>query len=121
MRNHFTQMSLLAWGLAAALGAVSCTRTAQVQDDKDASANALHMAVHPSTGTPTTAPAVQPLAPASTQPSATTITPHLDAAIEPGRSLVWCASMQLAWDALGDWAGGPVQLWGNPPAAVSMG
>src|SRR5690606_1414586 len=35
--------------------------------------------------------------------------------------LVWCASMQLAWEALGDWAGGPVQLWGNPPAAVSMG
>ena len=38
------------------------------------------------------------LAATSDQLRATGITPHLDAPIEPGRSVLWCATFQLAWN-----------------------
>jgi hypothetical protein len=48
--------------------------------------------------------------------SKTIVTPTLDCAISPGTNVLWCATMQLAWDQLCNLAGGPVEL--TPHAAL---
>lgn len=52
--------------------------------------------------TPTTTPA--------TQRVATTMVPHLNAAIEPNRNLVWCGTFQLAWNECIKLTGGPLRF-----------
>ncbi len=51
----------------------------------------------------------------------TTITAHLEAEIVAGKSLVYCAAFQLAWNQLTDEIiGGPLQLEGNPWIAQAL-
>ena len=44
----------------------------------------------------------------------TAIVPHLDVEHASGRDLVWCASFDLAWRALRDVVGGPIDLRPGP-------
>lgn len=50
----------------------------------------------------------------------TVVTPTLDAAIEPGRSLLWCSTFKLAWNELGTLMGPPLAVKGSG-AAVELG
>lgn len=50
----------------------------------------------------------------------TFITAHLDTKIEKGRNLLWCATIQLAWNELCTLAGGPIDLDGAPEIARSL-
>jgi len=50
----------------------------------------------------------------------TTVTPHLLEPHLPGRSLLWCATFQLAWNELGDLIGHPVELSGHPAMAEGL-
>jgi len=50
----------------------------------------------------------------------TFITAHLDAKIEKGRNLLWCATFQLAWNELCDLAGGPIDVESSPDLARSL-
>jgi hypothetical protein len=61
-----------------------------------------------------------PPRPAPTQDSRTDVVAHPDASIVPGRNVLWCATSQLAWDALADAVGkdGRLPLGGPAPAAL---
>ncbi len=50
----------------------------------------------------------------------TFITAHLDAKIETGRNLLWCATFQLAWNELCKLTGGPIEIDGAPEFARSL-
>ncbi|MBN1809379.1 MAG: hypothetical protein JW909_09955 [Planctomycetes bacterium] len=50
----------------------------------------------------------------------TFVTAHLDEPIRPGRSLVWCITMQLVWNQTKAWVGGDVLLEGDPPMAARL-
>jgi hypothetical protein len=61
-----------------------------------------------------------PLIPAE-QLSKTDIVPHLDAPIESGKSCVYCATFQIAWDELREQLSGKaVELEGNPALAAIL-
>lgn len=47
----------------------------------------------------------------------TIITPHLEQKMELGKNVMWCASFQLAWNELMDYAGGPIVMTPQPPMA----
>ncbi len=69
--------------------------------------------------TSTTGPKVHAIAPAS-PPARSPLSPTLDVAIEPGKTVAWCATLQLAWDALSDVHGGPVWVDSVDPQAGVM-
>ncbi len=51
----------------------------------------------------------------------TQVVATLDAPIQKGKNVIWCASFQAAWKKLqNDLAGGPVQLEGNPALADAL-
>jgi hypothetical protein len=50
----------------------------------------------------------------------TTVTAHLLERHQPNQNLVWCATMQFAWNALEKTLGFPLELQGSPPMAVAM-
>src|SRR5690606_33593544 len=45
---------------------------------------------------------------------------HLDTPLGVGQNVVWCASLQIAWDELRRWNGADLLLADNPPAAVGL-
>lgn len=57
---------------------------------------------------------------ASAESKGTVITAHLDQPIEPGKNVLWCASFQIAWNELMDFAGGPIVMHGDPPMARAL-
>ena len=59
------------------------------------------------------APPAAPAAPADTR---TDVVLHPDAPIVVGRNVLWCATSQLAWDALADAIGRDGKLPLGPPA-----
>jgi hypothetical protein len=63
-------------------------------------------------------------APPATAPAGeyaeTVLAAHLDVPIEPGKNVVWCASLQVAWDELTRWNGADVLLEGDPPEAAGL-
>ena len=64
---------------------------------------------------PAAAPAPAP--PAAVTFERTTFAVHTRVPIEPGKNVIWCATLQLAWDALADAVGGGrVEL--EPPASA---
>ena len=50
----------------------------------------------------------------------TVITPHLAREIRPGQNVIWCASFQLAWNELVDFAGGKLEVQGPPLKMVEQ-
>ena len=50
----------------------------------------------------------------------TTVTAHLLENHGSGRNLIWCASFQMAWDALEKMYGFPLDLEGKPPMAAGL-
>ena len=71
----------------------------------------------PPTSSPATSPAGLGKASVVAGPKdlkSTIVTPVLDQAIEKGKNVLWCASFQLAWNELLDFAGGDIKL-ANPP------
>jgi hypothetical protein len=48
------------------------------------------------------------------------IVPTLDYPIRAGTNVVWCASLQLAWNELAEHAGGPVQVKDAPSGLVAL-
>ncbi len=56
----------------------------------------------------------------SPPPKNTIVTARLDEPIVPGKNVVWCATFQLAWNELMDYAGGPVTMTDAPPMVNSL-
>lgn len=56
----------------------------------------------------------------ATQPVHTRLVVHPDVGIEDGENVVWCATMQVAWDRLTEWSGGQIELEGHPQEAVNL-
>jgi len=54
------------------------------------------------------------LAATSDQLRATVITPHLEAPIEPGRSVLWCATFQLVWNEVCSLVGEDIHFDAEP-------
>src|SRR5947199_137897 len=50
----------------------------------------------------------------------TTVTAQLLEKHVPGKNLIWCATVQLAWDELGALMKAPLELRGSPPMAVGL-
>jgi len=48
------------------------------------------------------------------------ITPHFDAPIEPGRSVLWCATFQLAWNEVCTLVGEDIHFDEEPPMVVIL-
>ena len=51
---------------------------------------------------------------------ATAITPHLEAPIEPGRSVLWCATFQLAWNEVCTLVGEDIHFDEEPPMVAVL-
>ena len=54
------------------------------------------------------------------QLQATVITPHLEAPIEPGRSVLWCATFQLAWNEVCTLVGEDIHFDEEPPMVAIL-
>lgn len=54
------------------------------------------------------------------QLQATTITPHLEAPIELGRSVLWCATFQLAWNEVCALVGEDIHFNDEPPMVAIL-
>src|SRR5262245_31051436 len=54
---------------------------------------------------------------ASTELTHTVIVPTLDTPIPPGKSAIWCASCQIAWDQMRGVVGEPIRLDGAEEVA----
>jgi hypothetical protein len=52
--------------------------------------------------------------------SRTIVTAHLAEKHGPGKNLIWCGSIQMAWDQLGALFKGPLDLEGAPPMALGL-
>jgi len=63
-----------------------------------------------------TRPTTQPHA-SRPRGSETITAPHVDCELPQGANVLWCASMQLAWNELVDFAGGELALAGRPRTA----
>lgn len=50
----------------------------------------------------------------------TEITPHLEAPLAPGRSVLWCGTFQLAWNQLCDLVGEDVHFTSDPPMVAAL-
>lgn len=50
----------------------------------------------------------------------TIVTAHLAEKHVPGKNLIWCASVQMAWDQLGALLKEPLDLEGAPPMALGL-
>lgn len=96
---------LLLYVVSTALLLIGCQNT-----QKQAEAEA--------TSTPAAAPAVTE--PPSTQAEKTLIAPSLTEPIDSQRNLVWCATLQLAWNELTHLADGPVTLEKDIPLATVL-
>jgi hypothetical protein len=55
----------------------------------------------------------------ATELKSTLFTAYLDHEIVPGQNLIWCATMQLAWNELSDLCGGEIHLQGGDPPIVT--
>jgi hypothetical protein len=51
---------------------------------------------------------------------ATVISPHLEAAIEPGKNVLWCSTFQLVWNESCRHAGGDIHLKDEPPMVAVL-
>lgn len=51
---------------------------------------------------------------------ATVISPHLEAAIEPGKNVLWCSTFQLVWNEGCRSAGGDIRLKNEPPMVAAL-
>lgn len=54
------------------------------------------------------------------QLQATVITPHLEVPIEPGRSVLWCATFQLAWNEVCTLVGEDIHFDEEPPMVAIL-
>ncbi len=73
---------------------------------------------------PNPPPSAEPAAPATlpavaAKPSSTIVTAHLEEKIPLGKNVLWCATFQLAWNELMDYAGGPLTI-DNSPVMVDI-
>ncbi len=50
----------------------------------------------------------------------TTITPHLEAPIQPGQSVLWCGTFQLVWNEICGLVGEDIHFAGEPPMVAAM-
>lgn len=50
----------------------------------------------------------------------TEVIPHLQQAIQPGQNLLWCSTLQLAWNELYDLAGGPITMEEEAPLVALL-
>lgn len=58
---------------------------------------------------------------AAPEPSEQTIiTPHLDQAISGGQNVLWCSTLQLAWNELATLAEGPIQMENETPLVSQL-
>jgi hypothetical protein len=48
------------------------------------------------------------------------LSPTLDVPLVPGKSAAWCATMQMAWDALAELNGGPLLVASEDPQAAAI-
>ena len=53
-------------------------------------------------------------------PKNTIVTARLDEPITRGKNVLWCASFQLAWNELMDYADGPVTMTDAPPMVAYL-
>ena len=51
---------------------------------------------------------------------ATLISPHLEAAIVPGKNVLWCSTFQLVWNEGCRYAGGDIHLKDEPPMVAAL-
>jgi hypothetical protein len=51
---------------------------------------------------------------------ATIFTARFDEPMVPGKNVLWCATFQAAWDAIGEMVGGDPRLKGTPELATSL-
>ncbi len=52
--------------------------------------------------------------------SATFVSPHMEAPLAGGKNVLWCGTLQLAWNAACDLLGGDIQLRGAEPLAAAL-
>lgn len=69
---------------------------------------------------PTPMPTAVPTATPFTQPEKTMIVPSLAEPITTDQNLLWCATLQLAWNKLLDLAGGPIAMENEPPVVTLL-
>ncbi|GAK61656.1 hypothetical protein U27_01557 [Candidatus Vecturithrix granuli] len=71
---------------------------------------------------PTPTPTVIPTATATpaVHTEKTIITPSLSENINPDQNLLWCATLQLAWNELFDLAEGPIAMENEPPVVTLL-
>lgn len=50
----------------------------------------------------------------------TLVTPHLEAAIEPGKNVLWCSTFQLVWNEACRYAGGDIRLEDEPDVVTIL-
>ena len=50
----------------------------------------------------------------------TTVTPHLEQVLEPGKNVLWCSTFQLAWNELCALLGEPVHWENEPPMVAAL-
>jgi hypothetical protein len=51
---------------------------------------------------------------------ATVISPSVDAAMEPGKNVLWCSTFQLVWNEGCRFAGGDIHLSDEPPVVAAL-